>query len=349
MDHLDLDPSLYLNLLPVPLYMDFKRQLNSDFHTFDSGSQDIVLVGTRLIPNPDRPLQRPPTSNKLKWIRDQHSAFLQGWLFFEVLRAILGHLPEWNINDFTRPGDDGRRCIITKALPWYLEKWLNYELKHPDESLPRLLNAQLVLDKARHYVFEFCSVSAPDGQPNWTTIDDKVIVSIMILGETMSSALTKIQRRTRISLRGWSDHDDSRQGWGYNQVVLRSFRQKPGWCLKTVAILQGVMRNSTIGLLYTLRMRPQERLDMDHSLCTKTECKATCKGYPVELEKPEPFHCPNCNTEVYKEVETDTQDLVKIIDQGQIPLLQYQPSAGKINVFEMDASCSKEYVIFSHI
>ena len=346
-----MNPGEDLNLLPIPLYVDFGRQMNSNFHTFDSGSQDIVVEGNRLTPNPNRPyILKPPNEDETKWVRDQHSAFVQGWLFFEVLRAILGHLPRFDIHNYTRPSNDYKTYITTKDLRRNLEQWLNYELENPEGSVPRLLSAQLVLDKARYYVFEFCSVSAGDRQPKWTTIDDKVIVSIMILGETMSSALTKIRRKTKVSLRGWSDHDYSRQGWGYSQAVIGAFHQKSGWCLKKVAMLQGVMRNSTIGLLYALRMRPEERIDMEHTLCTETECKATYQGHPVGLNNPEPFHCPDyCDLDKCKEVETDTQKLVQKINRGQIPLLQYQPDAGKIDVVGMDASCSKEYVIFSHV
>lgn len=214
--------------------------------------------------------------------------------------------------------------------------------------MARLLHAHLVLDKARHYVFEFCSVLAPEEQSKWT-IHDKVIVSIMILGETLSCALTKIQRKTKVSLRGWSNHDYSKQGRGYSEVILGAFHRKPRWCLKTVAMLQGVMRNSTIGLLYVLDMRPKERFDMEHTRCTDTESKATYQGRSVELKRPKVFHCHNCKRNNCKEVETDLQDLVKTIDRGHIPVLQYQPGSGKIDVVGMDASCNKDYVIFSHI
>ena len=343
-----MKPNPHLRLLPIPLLADINPQLNSNFHTFHTGGQDIVLTedGTRLMPNPNISLIKPPGLDQRTWLKRRCNAFVQRWLYFEVLQAILGSLPHFEILDFTRRGDDDINYITTKDLPRYLKQWLEHELKNPDESVPRLLHAQLVLDKARHYVFEFCSVLAPDRPPKWT-IDDKVIVSIMILGETMSGALTKIQRKTKFGLRGWSDHDYSRQGWGYSEVVLGAFHHR--WCLKTVAMLQGLMRNSTIGLLYALDMRPKERIDMEHTLCTNTECKATYQGRPVELEKAKSFHCPDCERNECKEVETDTQKLVQTIDRGQIPLLQYQPGAGKIDVVGMDASCNKEYVIFSHV
>ena len=350
MEHLDLKPHSRLNLVPVPLLASINRQSNLDFHTFHLGGQDIILSkdGTRLMPNHQRGFQTLSRLDGETWFKDRCSAFVQGWLYFEVIRAILGRLPQFDIRHFTRRDQDHNVYITTEQLPRYLEKWLNYELENPDGSVPRLLHAQLVLDKARHYVFEFCSVSSPDRPPKWR-IDDKVVVSTMILGETMSSALRKIQRMTKFSLRGWSDHDHSRQGWGYSQVVLGAFREEPWWCLKTVAMLQGVMRNSTIGLLYALDMRPRERSGIDHRLCTKTECKATFQGHPVEHENPEPFHRPGCDPNGCKEVETDTQNLVETIKKGQIPLLQYKPDTKKIDVIGMNASCNQEYVIFSHV
>ncbi len=347
MEHLDehITSHRRLGLHQVPLYANIDRESNSNFHTFHLGGQDIVLDedGTRLKLNRKQSRIDEEPSFQLCC-----NKFVQDWLFFGVLRAILGRLPQFDITEFTRRDTEYNHWITTKPLPMYLEKWLNHEIENPDGSVPRLLQAQLVLDKARHYVFEFCSVFALGTRPKWS-IDDKVVFSIMILGETMSSALTKIQRKTRFSLRGWSDHDYSRQGWGYSQVVLEAFREQPWWCLKTVAMLQGVMRNSTIGLLYALDMRPHERPGIKHKSCTKTECKATVQGKPLELENPEPFHCPDCDRENCKEMGPDTQDLIRTINRGQIPLLRYQTNTEKIDVVGMSASCNKEYVIFSHV
>ncbi len=341
MEHLN-SKLVSLDLAPVPLYADIVRQSDSDFHTFHLGSQGIVLGddGTRLM------------TNEKQWkgdgeFKDRCTKFVQGWLYFEVLRAILGFLPNFDITKFIRRDPGLEDWITTDSLPPYLEEWLDYEMKHPEASMPRLLQAQLVLDKARHYVFEFCSVPSFDTKPKWS-IDERVVVSIMILGETMSSALTKIRRKTNFSLQGWSDHDYSRQGWGYSQKVLNAFGDNPRWCPKTVAMLQGVMKNSTIGLLYALDMRPQERPGIMHTNCTKTECKATVRGNPVEFET-KSFHCSECNRDDCKEMGPDTRDLIGIINGGEIPLLRYQPSAEKIDVIAMNASCNQEYVIFSHV
>ena len=347
MEHLDSkrilgDPQFH----PVPVYAHIKEQSNSSFHTFHLDDQDIVLSedGTRLMPNEEKSKMDEDSNFQLRC-----NKFVQGWLYFEVLRAILGPLPRFKITDFTRKDDEGNFWITTECLPQYLERWLSYEMDHPGGSVRHLLQAQLVLDKARHYVFEFCSVDALDTHPKWS-IDDKVVFSIMILGETMSSALTKIQRRTNFILRGWSDHRYRRQGWGYSQIVLKAFREEPWWCLKTVAMLQGMMRNSTIGLLYALDMRPIERSRIKHTHCTDTECKATIEGKLVESEDPEPFHCcSNRERDDCKEVGPDSQALIRTINRGQIPLLRYQPDTREVDVIEMNASCNKDYVIFSHV
>ena len=346
MEHLDskrvLDDT-HLRLHPVPLFAHIEEREDSNFHTFHLDGQDIILSedGTRLLPNGEE-------SKNDEEFQIRCDKFVQGWLYFEVLRAILGPLPQFKIADFVVKDAEGNYRLTTKYLPQYLERWLSYEIDHPDGSVRHLLQAQLVLDKARHYVFEYCSVKALDIHPKWS-IDDRVVFSIMILGETLSSALTKIQRRTKFSLRGWSDHEYSRQGWGYSQVVLKAFREERLWCLKTVAMLQGMMRNSTIGLLYAFYTRPRERTRIEHTHCTDTECKATIQGRPVERENPEPFHCSNCVRDDCKEVGPDSQALIRAIDHGQIPLLRYRPGASKIDVIGMNASCNDDYVIFSHV
>ena len=331
-------------LHPIPLYANINGPSNSNFHKFHLGGQDIVLSddGTRLVPNKEKINEEPDFQLRC-------NKFVQGWLYFEVLRAILGCLPRFNIADFTVRDRENNFRITAEPLRLYLEDWLTYEMENSDGSVRRLLQAQLVLDKARHYVFEFCSVVAPDTPPKWP-IDGKVVFSIMILGETLTSALIKIQRKTNFSLRGWTDLDYSRQGWGYSEVVLNAFREEPRWCFKTVAMLRGVMRNSTIGLLYALDMRPRERPGTKHKRCTDTECKATIRGKLVEHGNPEPFHCCSNSDRVdCKEVGLDMQHLIRTIDQGHIPLLRYRPGAETIDVVEMNASCNKEYVVFSHV
>lgn len=347
----DLDSKLVSNsqrirLAPVPLYAHISGRSNSNFHTFHLGGQDIVLSeeGSRLEVNKEQSNVDENSNLERRW-----NKFVQGWLFFEVLRAVLGRLPGFDITKFTREDQDNTIWVTTKDLPDYLEQWLNYEMENPEGSVPRLLQAQLVLDKARHYVFEYCSVLPDEKRPSWT-IDDNLVLSIMVLGEILSSALAKIQRKTKFYLRGWSDHDYSRQGWGYSQMVLDAFRQKPPWCPKAVTMLKGVMRNSSIGLLYALNMRPEERIGIKHKNCTDTECRATVGGSPVELENPQPFHCcREFDREKCKEVGPNTQKLAQIIDNGQIPILQYQSGAEEVDVIEMNASYNKEYVIFSHV
>ena len=99
-------------------------------------------------------------------------------------------------------------------------------------------------------------------------------------------------------------------------------------------MLQGVMRSSTIGLLYALKMHPQERSDMEHERCTKTKCNATSQGNPIELENLEPFHSRDCNRDECKEVGPDTQELIETIKKKkkEIPLLRYRPTTGEVEL-----------------
>ena len=82
MEHLDLRPDPRLQLLPVPLLVGINGQLNSNFHTFHLGGQDVVLSedGTRLMPN-----QTPSGFEGTAGFKLRCSKFVQGWLYFEVL------------------------------------------------------------------------------------------------------------------------------------------------------------------------------------------------------------------------------------------------------------------------
>ncbi|KAG8527694.1 uncharacterized protein KY384_007848 [Bacidia gigantensis] len=319
---------------------------NTSFHDFHKGDNGYTLGEDNARPQRTAiaPVGNPTT-------RTQFTKFVQRWLYFEVLRAVLGHLHQFDLLHFIRRDTEQNSYITTERLPRYLEDWLDFESSNPAESVARLLQAQLVLDRARRYVFEYCSVSDVHSRPIWP-IDDHVALSIMILGETLTSALIKIRRQKHMNIHGWSDNDYSSQGWGYSRLVLQKMRAER-WCLKTITMLQGVLRNNTIGLLYALQIPPQEKAEISHLQCTETECKPVAipstPGSNIDLQNPEPFHCKECDRRTCKEVQVNSRELNRIIKQGKIPLLRYRHEAGKIDLVEMNASCNKEYVIFSHV
>lgn len=343
MEHLGADfPSApHLGVNKVRVFADPGAKAPCNFHRFHHGQNGYIIHDdgrpevNEFQPEGDLDLQP----------RERLTKFVQRWLYFEVLQAILGHLTNFNILDFTRRGKDGDFWITTEALPKYLEDWLTYETQNPAGTVSRLLQAQLVLNRARHYVLSYCSARDAKQAPVWP-IDDEVALSIMVLGETLTIAMIKIQKEVKFNLRGWCNHDYGSQGWGYSRAVLKALKER-NWCSKRVAMLQGLLRNNTLGLLYALQIRQPAKYN--HQECIATECKAVSASQDGP-QSPEPYHhCDedargNCTS-----IGPDKRKLSRIIKEGKIPLLRYKEGAKEVELIEMSASCDKDYVIFSHV
>ena len=257
------------------------------------------------------------------------SAFVQHWLYFEVLRAVLGHLPDFNIEDFVRSAE-GTKWVTTKDLPRYLNNWS--ESFDPPESQPnnravsQLVHARLVLDQARNHVVTYCSVSDVTARPRWA-VDENVALSIMVLGQTITHAMSRIQQLKAVKLHGWLDQVDYNQEWGYTRNLLQAFGQSGNWCQTKVKMMQRRLKQNTVGLLFVLHTPLPERENVYHFKCTETQCKpmSVSDGEMIDLDigNPEPVHLPDCNRVDCRGIGLDKEKLRDIIDRDNIPLLQY--------------------------
>ncbi|ERF74627.1 hypothetical protein EPUS_00757 [Endocarpon pusillum Z07020] len=346
MDHLGniSDPSL--GFQTVRLYANIRTNATNDvnFFTFHQGDNGYIIHDDDRTPE--------PTMSQLEYelprVYDPLTGFVQRWLFFEVLRAILGHLPGFSVLLFTRKDNEQNEWVTTKELPELLDKWQDYENHNPSGKAQRLILAQQVLNVARSHVSKNCAVTSTEMKPKWP-INDKVALSIMILGETLTSALIKIKKTVEFDLHGWCNYDDQSQGWGSSRAVLEELKRK-NWCAKTVTMLQGLFKGNTIGLLYALQMPPHEKPGIQHSNCSPTECKASsiiaAEANPDAYQQ---FHCPECSRDTCRAIGPTTTELNSIVKKGKVPLLQYEKEANEIKLIEMNKSCDKDYVIFSHV
>ena len=346
MEHLGESFGSLDGLNKIPLYADPSTPTIGNFHTFHNGDNGYIIYDDERRFAPTRHL---PESDLLQSTRHSLTKFVQRWLYFEVLRAILGHLPGFNVLHFTRTGSEGDAWVTTEKLPNYLTDWLDFEIKDSAHSKSRLLHRQYVLDRARHFVLKNCAVRNTSMGVEWP-IDEEVALSIMVLGETLTTAMIKVQQATDFYLRGWCNHDYRSQGWGYSQAVLEAL-QRRHWCPNKLAILQGMLGNNTIGLLYALQIPPTGKPEESHHRCTASECRPLFAN-PVglgQISPPESPRCDHCRQMNCPAIGPDTKKLNRIIKDGKIPLLRYSKDAQEVELMEMSAACDKEYVIFSHV
>ena len=304
----------------------------------------------------------------------------QRWLYFELLWQALGHLDGFSLGDFVETDYDGSSYITTKELPSYLERWMNCEKQSSNrDRVRRLVRIQQVLERARWFVSQFCSFEARNQWP----VDRLLSLSFMVLGETLSRALTKIQRATRLQLPGWWIHDDSgAQGWGYSEHVLNklgvgvsSSHMQEVWCKRTIHMLRSLVRRNTIGLLYLYALPDSSVRGPQHYGCSEDKCVA--KNFVNTMGRLEPrelkpyHHCTADRDDHCFQDQSDSSerhsslgrsrceawrgvkgvDLARIINNGNIPLVRYRDDRKEkdLDVIEMSPSFDKPYAIFSHV
>lgn len=174
----------------------------------------------------------------------QLNEFLQSWLFFGLLATVL-RAPTWNHEDFFSTTSNR---IHTRKLQKYLEDWEIRESKDMTDRgrisrTIRMIQAEVALAKAHKVVLKYCSSSQKDlkGKTQGPeTVDTDLGLSLMVLGETLTNAKSKIVERVGFSVRGW--HGDASEGWGTPSCVIQKM-EEIGWCKRTIHMLEGQLRS----------------------------------------------------------------------------------------------------------
>ena len=133
------------------------------------------------------------------------TSFVQRWLYFEVLHELFHDLPDFSIEQFIiYTASD---CLLTTTtLPALLTAW-STSLLNSKTKWTHLARAQDVLNTARSYILKLDSrVEAGDQTPSniWSEVEDDAILSIIILGETLTTALRKIQHAQKFDHKDWN-------------------------------------------------------------------------------------------------------------------------------------------------
>ena len=348
MDHLGIHVQ-GINQTSIPVYASPEKFRNRPigFHAFpDHDSAECTIdQNEQLVVK-----QAVEETRQNRHRKISETKFVQQWLYFELLGEIFRDIPQYNNSDFmTAPDRHQRRFLKTDQLEGLLHKWYDFECTHAQGRIQRLVRAQLTLDRAKYFVFNCCSVRNFDSdifEVRWD-IDDGVSLAIIILGETLSHALRKIQSQAAFEIEGWSSSNLPFEGWGYSRYVLNCF-QSNKWPAERVRSLCGQFKNSTTGLLYALSSQPspiinQIRPPEEYSLYHYTQQDGSC-------------HCRKHASDDFEEIVEDDNGLVgiedptllpNIIRSNEIPLFRY--TDGKLEVVSMSKSYDLQYTIFSHV
>jgi hypothetical protein len=169
--------------------------------------------------------------------------FYQQWLYFGLLHTVLEGVSIQQ-QHFTDSG-----YITTKTLGYWLTQWEQKagEPQNRKELTMSMIRAQLALDKARQIVSKLCdfdwSAWGLNESDEWASlrkqIDNKVVLSLLVLGETLTNAKGKITERLGYTIQGW--HGNANEGWGVSTAVVVAMG-KAGWCKRTIYVLACQLR-----------------------------------------------------------------------------------------------------------
>lgn len=104
---------------------------------------------------------------------------------------------------------------------------------------------------------------------------------------------------------------------------------------------QGLLDQSVSDLLYALHLSHRKVLELDHSTCSVEECNVR------EIARPPDCHLRTEQPRQRKNVEPQMTDLIRIIDDGMIPLLQYRRNGHRVKAVEYKDGM--RYMIFSRV
>jgi hypothetical protein len=278
---------------------------------------------------------------------DEIASFLQTWLFFGLIHAVLGVTV--NSSDFVRTDAHGMRWMTTEKLPEVLHnvrKPLHGENTFP-QSTPEAISV-------RHNCIAKCFTLAQDAWDGCVTLEERsgvanpmsseISLGIQILAITLHFGASQLHSEASKlgSLRDlpWEKGRHFRRT---QSTFLMDRMLRQGWC--PVMIEQLRLGYSVLGQYYaSLLGRPQRKLD--HGECIKgaADCEAMIKFCPESIK----HATAGCQCE---SLIVNRDKLADIIGKDEIPVLRLVQE-NEILALEIVSSASEsglEYTALSHV
>jgi hypothetical protein len=265
----------------------------------------------------------------LRWERfsaKKLAPFLQDWLFFGLLRAVLPDEIVLHIEDFVKTNEQGLRYIHTGKLGGYLSAWEEVRSKLSEEERATTSKRnKKVLDEARYFTYQLSHMPSAPRPLVFPPLPLECAFACSILGHTLSIENTK----PIIEYAPWSTGD-----------LLAEQLELQGWC---PFIVEGIGNShsheqTTICYFTTLGGPKPTR---NHTRCTETLCTHT--------EYLQPQHTGPCAACVM--IPSPMSEVVRAIKDGSTPVLKYLQAMNstlpKLEVHIADSTTP--YIAISHV
>ncbi|KAI4282294.1 MAG: hypothetical protein L6R38_003028 [Xanthoria sp. 2 TBL-2021] len=254
----------------------------------------------------------------------ENEAFVQSWLYFELLRVVLGDLLD--VDQFTRKEAEGTIVISTENLETLLGKWsvdCGYEKKELDESYKLLIEHRTI--------GLVMSMTMDLG-------DSSIMLSIAALNERLMAAVmdlhvhlgleTPVDQAWRLRQKEFPD---------VGQPIL-DLMQTRGWCPYDLRRLDTEIEDVSILYYYSNLKAP--RSSKDHSGCSKARC-VTMLTNPATYKLSHRSGCYGCPL-----LSANLTHIERILRNDSIPLISLKKDT-KITVHDLNNIT--EFVAISHV
>ncbi|CAO2652274.1 Nn.00g005570.m01.CDS01 [Neocucurbitaria sp. VM-36] len=264
---------------------------------------------------------------------EEANVFLQSWLFFALLAQVIGE--DIDYLDFYQSFDT---TLTTKSLNARLQAWAKKETAALEEGLcteqkNRYLRASMALTDARRFVSKHCSYQRMDrdhiilvGADHFkkdrtihTQLNETMTLSLAILGETLQQARPDMIPHLEGHMGFWRDPRTEEKRWGCSKWC-RGRMVMNGYEEREIRRMESIMPSRII-----VDCGPKEGVNTLGPLHM-----GRCRG-------------AGCPTETIREDE-----LVKIIDRGETPLVTFGSSGLKYKGYDLTKDCDLVFGALSH-
>jgi hypothetical protein len=304
--------------------------------------------------SPDHSFLEVPERHGLYWYTAHHTefsgldneqapSFLQGWLFFAILNKVSRTLGvKFSPSDFVSSAPAQQPFISGKEMKKYIWLWASALFyKTLDDKRACLTSIKAHLDIMNQVTNAWIE---QDHTPISSTFD-LVLLSIVILGETLMFTLSQI---INVAM----SNEILRPGyrWTYPKTGRDRLIQA-GWCEGELLAL--LPRCPPTVLLY-LSFLERKRSDKDHSRCS---AKEGCLVNQLDLKTYKTSHAFNCpNEQECGMIEPSIKDVCDVLNAGGIPVVNITSTDDSTNAeLQVQAyslgveQLRMKYVAISHV
>jgi hypothetical protein len=266
--------------------------------------------------------------------------FLQNWLFFGLLRAVLQCDNRKANEDFKYVDATGQVSITTRALPTYLQKWReDLAALSPEDRRDTFSRNFAIFKEASGLVYflsEYPSTASLELLP-FPIISREISLSFALLGDALETAMRSFM--TEAEYQKSEIAQISPSFWSTGSFLLEKMEEE-GWC---PFIINGIQGSLNIDAIYAASTLGPPNDVYDHRRCSDDRCVARSN---LAKHSREGCFCSEM-------ISPDMSEVASIIREGQTPVLRFYPrideAAGMGRLEVSPGQLLVPYVAISHV